>query len=117
MIEPAYAPLETLSHSYLYYPPMNGGFGDDVPMDGGGGGGGSGPNGYFDPNHYWNLTDSGSMVQSNGYVLADYNHDNTYDQAWYADSNGDWWTNTDGEWRRDDGPMEEWEWLEDQEPE
>jgi hypothetical protein len=72
---------------------------------------GGGAHSLFNPDNYWKMTDSESMVQSDGYVLADYDGDGRYDQAWITED-GQWKTTNDGQtWRPDDGPMDEWEWL------
>lgn len=89
---------------------VNAGGWDGRGLEGEGGNSG-GVQSLFNEDNYWNMTDSGSMVQSDGYVLADYDGDGQFDQAWWG-RDGDWYTTTDGEtWRSDDGPLDEWEWL------
>lgn len=43
------------------------------------------------------LTSDGTFQQTTGYVIADYDHDGIFDQAWYADGSGHWWTSFDGQ--------------------
>jgi hypothetical protein len=55
------------------------------------------------------MNESGSAIMSNGFFILDYNGDKKYDEAWYADGDGQWWPTTDGEhWRQDDDPVDEW---------
>ena len=94
----------TTSPSILYLDPqMAGGLLLDGPIEEGGGSGGA--HGYFNPNNYYKLA-SDRAVQSDGYVLIDYDGDKRYDQAWFS-KGGVWHTDTGGGWTVDDGPMDE----------
>lgn len=49
-----------------------------------------------------------NAIQSDGYIFIDYNRDGHFDQAWYGDGNGGWFTSGSGDdWRRDNGPADE----------
>lgn len=71
-----------------------------------GDGGGGGLDGMINwDNVYYHASNA---IQSNGYIFIDYNRDGHFDQAWYGDGNGGWFTSGGGdEWRRDNGPADE----------
>lgn len=70
------------------------------------GGGGSGGVDYLIGNTQSRLAGD-RAIQSNGYILIDYDGDKHYDQAWFG-VNGVWQTTTGGgTWVTDNGPMDE----------
>lgn len=98
--------MTSSSIPYLDLPsPVAGGFQGDAPIEGGGGGGGVD---YLVGANRWELASDGRAIQSNGYVLIDYDGDHHYDQAWYADRGGVWRTSTGGGvWTVDGGPVDQ----------
>ena len=84
----------------------------------GGEGGGGGYNFLIDSNNIYNHVSDGSMIQSNGYIFADYNRDKIYDQVWRGDASKGWETCVGGglRWVKGDGPVEEMEELDQSKP-
>ena len=74
--------MTSASNPYLDFPsPVAGGFQGDAPIEGGGGGDGGVD--YLVGQNQWDLARDHRAIQSNGYVLIDYDGDHHYDQAWY----------------------------------
>jgi hypothetical protein len=101
----------SLSIHYLDFPsPVAGGFTDEDYL-GGGTSSGGGVDYLVNRNNFWQLAQNYRAIQTDGYVLIDYDGDEHYDQAWYSEG-GVWKTSTGGgRWSVDDGPMDELEEL------
>ncbi|WP_137864925.1 MULTISPECIES: hypothetical protein [unclassified Sphingomonas] len=71
-------------------------------------GGGQGVNSLIGPK-IEKLSPTGSVIQSNGYVLVDFNGDRVFDIAWRPSPNGGWEVTADGQrWTPDsdqNGPL------------
>ncbi|WP_144034237.1 hypothetical protein [Sphingomonas sp. IBVSS2] len=68
-------------------------------------GGGPGVNGLIDSKHIKKLSPTGSVIQSNGYVLVDFNRDGIFDMAWQHISGKGWEMSADGKlWTPDRDP-------------
>jgi hypothetical protein len=114
MIEEFPVPLQTPSLSYLEFDQPVGAF---YEGDSFGGGSGGSYNELIQGPITYHVSD-GSMIGSNGYILADYNRDGNYDQVWKGDGKGGWVTCTGGgfRWVKDDGPVDEMEELDRSKP-
>jgi hypothetical protein len=54
------------------------------------------------------LTSDGAYRINEGYVGFNYTNDGVWDQAWYADSQGNWYTSTDGQnWTSSSNPADD----------